>query len=268
MASARHALRQRRELQGLTQEKAAFELRIAVSTYKSWEAGRGTPRVGFRPRIASLLDVSLAEVDAYLDGNQAVAPNGQQVPAWLGHLAALEQGASEIRAFEPIVTHGLLQTVDYSTAVERVAFDEKEAARRVELRIARQSVLYRSPDPLRLRTIIDESALLRRAGSDTVMATQLDHLIETGELDNVTVQIMPLSAAVFLAGFGAFTLFVSPESSEPYMACTEDAVGANYLDRTHDIGEHVALFERLAEAALSPAESVDLIHSVSKERYQ
>jgi hypothetical protein len=253
----------------LTQEGAAHELRVAVSTYRSWESGTKTPRVGYRPRLAKLLDVSLAQVDAYLDdGNGAAAPNGHAVPAWLGHLASLEQGAAEIRTYEPVVINGLLQTVDYATAVERVGSDDEEAAKRVELRMARQDVLRRSPDPLRLWVVLDESTLLRPAGDNAVMADQLDHLVEMAALPNVTMQIMPLRPEVFLVAFGAFKLFVSPESSEPYMAFTEDGVGANYLDRPYDIERHVALFQSLADAALSPGESVDLVRTIAKERYQ
>lgn len=272
MATARHALRQRREQQGLTQEGAAFALRVAVSTYRSWERGEKTPRVGYRPRLAKLLDVSLTQVDTYLSSNgDTAAPNGHAVPAWLGHLASIEQGASQICCFEPVVVHGLLQTAEYAAAVERfdpVPRTEEGVARRVDLRVARQRVLTREPDPLDLSVVLDESVLYRVAGGREVMGAQLDHLTEMAERPNVDLRVLPLDAGVFSAAFGAFKLLSSPGASDPYMACVEDRAGPHYLDRQPEVEAHVLLFNYLSDVALPPAESVDAIRSIAKEKYQ
>ena len=272
MARARQALRQRREQGGWTQESFAFALGVATSTYKSWERGEKTPRVGYRPKLARLLDASLAQVEIYLDGQQMAAPDGHQVPAWLGHLASLEQGASSIWAFEPVVVHGLVQTATYAGAVERVGPasrpPEEEIAQRVKTRIARQGVLVRQPDPLALSVVLDESVLYRVAGDHQVMRRQLDHLAEMADRPNVDVRILSLTAGVFSAAFGAFQVLTSPGGSDPYMACVEDRAGPHYLDRPHEIEAHASLFEYLSGVALSPADSIDLLRSVSKERYQ
>src|SRR4051812_26315004 len=45
-------LKVRREQLGYTQESAAEALGVAVSSYKCWEQGVRTPRVGFRPKLA------------------------------------------------------------------------------------------------------------------------------------------------------------------------------------------------------------------------
>lgn len=271
MASARHALRKRREQRGLTQETAASELRVAVSTFRSWERGEKTPRVGYRPRLARLLDISLAEVDAYLDDTRAAVPNGHAVPTWLGHLASLEQAAARIWAFEPVVVHGLLQTSAYAGAVERVgpgAGPEDEITRRVESRIARQAVLDREPDPLDLSVVLDESVLHRRAGDDDVMGDQLEHLADVALRPNVDLRVLPLTAGVFGAAFGAFQVLTSPGADAPYMACVEDRAGPHYLDRSQEIEAHATLFQYLSEVALPPADSVELLRSVAKEKYR
>lgn len=267
--TARHALRQRREQQGLTQETAAFRLDVAVSTYQSWERGLKTPRVGFRPRLAKLFQVSLAEVDAYLDGNGATTLNGHTVPAWLGHLASLEQAAAHLWAFETTTVQGLLQTADYAFAIERadaVAKSEEGIARRVQTRMARQSVLTREPDPLTLALVLDEAILHRVAGNAEIMAAQLDHLADMAEQPNIDLQVLPLDAGVFV--FGSFTLLASPDSEGPFMAITEDRAGPQYHDRPHEIEVHASLFEYLSDVALPSAESIDLLRSVSKEKYQ
>lgn len=271
MASARHALRKRREQRGLTQEHAASQLRVAVSTFRSWERGEKMPRVGYRPRLARLLDITLAEVDAYLDDSRAAVPEGRAAPTWLGRLASLEQASARIWAFEPVVVHGLLQTPAYAAAVERVGpatGPEDEITRRVHGRIARQAVLDRRPDPLDLSVVLDESVLHRVAGDRDVMRDQLDHLTDTARRPNVDLRIVPLTAGVFGAAFGAFQVLTSPGAAAPYMVCVEDRAGPHHLDGAREIEAHATLFQYLSEVALPPADSVELLRSVSKEKYR
>lgn len=267
MAAARHALRQRREQQGLTQESAAFALRVAVSTFRSWERGEKTPRVGYRPRLAELLGVSLAEVDAYLDGGVA-APNGHAVPAWLGHYASLEQGAAEVRTFEPVVIPGLLQTREYATAVassSHMPDSDDEIAQRVDVRIARQRALDRDPDPLRLFVVIDESVLHRVTGSRAVMAAQIEHLAEMARRPNIDVRVLPFDGRAHCAAWGAFHLITATPAADPFMVCVEDLSGFRYHEAPYAVEDHASLFDHLSAIALSPPETQDLIGSVAKE---
>lgn len=268
MASARHALRQRREQQGLTQENAAFALRVAVSTFRSWERGEKTPRVGYRPRLAELLGVSLAEVDAYLDGSGVTAPNGHAVPAWLGHYASLEQAAAEVRTFEPVVVPGLLQTRDYATAVASTSHtpdSAEEIAQRVEVRIARQRALDRDRDPVRLFVVVDESVLHRVTGSRAVMAAQLDHLADMARRPNVDIRVLPFDGRAHCAAWGAFHLVTAAGSADPFMVCVEDLSGFRYHEAPYAVDDHASLFDHLSATALSPPESQDLIVSIAKE---
>lgn len=266
--TARLALRQRREQRGLTQEGAAFTLDIAVSTYRSWERGEKTPRVGFRPRLAKLLDVTLADVDVYLDGNGAAAPNGHAVPEWLGHYASLEQGAAEIRTFEPIVVPGLLQTRSYATAVAEASHipdSDDQVAQRVDVRMARQRVLERVPDPLQLLAVVDESVLRRVTGSTEVMVDQTDHLLDVAQRPNVDIRLLTFDGRVHCAAWGAFHLLTAPRAPSPFMACTEDMSGFRYHEAPYAVEAHDVLFDHLHSIALSRSDSLDLILSIHKE---
>lgn len=264
----RQRLVERREQLGLTQAEVAAEALCDVGTYRRYESGRSTPRPGDRRPLAKALRWTTTELALALN-DEAAAPNGHVVPRWLDHLASLEQAAAEIQAFEPIVVHGLLQTVDYATAVESIgSFTAAHIAEKVRLRLARQTVLTREPEPLRLSVILDESVLHRIAKDRHVMADQLDHMADLTETANVTVQIMPLSSAVFPAAFGAFSLLVSPNAEDPYMAYVKDGAGPHYLDRPPDIDHHRDLFIHLQAAALSPLDSVDLIRRIAKESYR
>jgi transcriptional regulator with XRE-family HTH domain len=282
MAIPRQRLKARRERQGLTQEQLAQEVGVATSTYAEWEQGSSTPRPGYRPRLAVQLDLTLAELAHLIDDE--IELNGHEVPGWLGHLASLEQAAARICAFETVGVHGLLQIRDYATAVERAEQAAEDAggasasaacdspgaddaiARRVETRMARQGVLERRPDPLRLDIILDESVLYRMAGDRSVMADQLDHLVAAAARPNVDLRVLTFGSGMF--AFGSFTLLSSPGASAPYMAITEDRGGPHYMDRPTELDAHTALYIRLSEVALDPAESIDHITAAAKEHYR
>lgn len=268
MPATRHALRQRREQLDLSQEQVAILLGVCTSAYRAYEAGTSSPRVGRRRRLAEILEWSRAQLNQALDGStEAVASHA--VPGWLGHLASLEQGASQICTFEATTMPGLLQTADYATAVESAdaaPLTDEDVARRVQGRLARQAVLDRQPDPLHLRVVLDESILHRIAGDRETMAGQLDHLVAVAQRPNIDLRILPLNAGVFV--FGSFALLASPDTEAPYMVVVEERAGAHYLDRAHELNAHTALFEHLTENALTPAESVDLICTTNEERYR
>jgi hypothetical protein len=232
---------------------------------------RQIPSARGLPSAAKRLEVSLAEVARWFDGEDTTVPNGLSVPAWLGHFASLEQGASRIWTYEPMVVPGLLQTEAYATAVERREPDpltDEDIARRVEVRLARQAVLERPGDPLRLTAVVDESVLLRTFGDPAVQAEQLDHLVAISARDNVDIRVVPLAGGASAACWGSFSVLTSPGSTEPYMVCTEDRTGVNYLDKGHQVATHIGLFEHVTEVALSPAASLELIRSTAKEHHR
>jgi transcriptional regulator with XRE-family HTH domain len=268
----RQELAQRRREQGYTQETMAQKLGVSPTTYRDWERGIAMPRAGFRPRLARHLNLTLSEVGRLLenDNGRPRVANGLPVPEWLGHRAALEQGAREIWSFEPVAVPGLLQTPQYAAAVEQAdpeQLSSEDITERVDARMERQEVLSRHPDPLILSVILDESVLRRVAGDRSVMAGQLGALVVSAIRPTIEVRVLPLDSGVFLAAFGAFSVFTSPERDEPYMACVEDAAGPHYLDRSPDVATHVKLFHDLCAVALSPGESKDLIQDIAKERY-
>jgi transcriptional regulator with XRE-family HTH domain len=269
MAKPREGLQRRRRQLGLTQETLAEQLGIAVNTYSEWERGVKTPRVGFRPRLADRLDVSLLQIDQWIDGEKAHSLVGIDVPDWLGHFAALEQSACRLCTYEPVAVPGLLQTRAYAAAVQRceiVPPSDDEVERWVRIRLTRQRVLTR-PDPLQLSAVIDESVLHRVPRDRAVMWQQLDHLVGMASRPNVELRVLPLADSVFAAAFGSFTLLASQGSTNPYMACVDDRGGPRYLDRPNEVESYSELFDHLHASSLSPGESVELIRVAAKERY-
>jgi DNA-binding XRE family transcriptional regulator len=271
VAARRDEMRRRREQLGLTQEEAAITLDVASSSYRGWEDGTRTPRVGFRPRLAQVFEMSLVEVHRWFDPHP-VAPAGVEVPGWLGTFAALEQGAAEVWSHQPVSVPGLLQTAAYAAASKRVDTvegvpTEGEVDRWVEHRLARQAVLDREPDPLSLSVVIDESVLHRTTGDGEVMFEQLTHLADAAGRPHIDVRILPFAAGTHVAAFGSFTVLTAPGSTEPYLAIILDRVSAHYLELPSVVAAHVRAFRHLQDVARSPTESIDLIRTVAKERY-
>jgi transcriptional regulator with XRE-family HTH domain len=260
MARRQRLIDRRNELR-LTQAQVADLIGCDRGTYRRCEYGESTPHPGDWGRWAAALGAwTPTEFAVALVEERPL--NGHAVPGWLGVLASFEQAAGRIEAYEATTVHGLLQIAEYATAVESIPTGAN-VARRIEARLARQAVLTRQPDPLALHVILDGSVLHRIAGSREVMAGQLEHLIELAAWPNVTIQVLPLDAGVFV--FGSFTLFTHHGAAEPYAACVEDRAGHHILDRDPDREAHMDLFAYLTEMALSPEMSVNVITVAAKE---
>lgn len=250
----------------LRRSRAAIATRLGrdVGTVGRWETGEQTPHPNDWGDVALAYGLTTPELAVALADPRPL--NGHAVPGWLGVLASFEQGAGRLAAYEPVVVHGLLQTAAYAHAVESVGPDATSLVdQKVETRLARQAVLARSPDPLLLSVVLDESVLHRVAGDRTVMAGQLEHLADIAGAPNVDVRVLALDSGVFSAAFGSFALLTSPGATDPFMAITEDRSGAHYLDRAPEVDAHSALFAYLFDAALPAADSLDVIQAAAKE---
>lgn len=262
----RDALRKRREELGYSQLDFANEIGVAATTYAAWEQGRRNITVGYRRRLAKALNVTMTEVATWFDPVR-VEPDGLS-PTWLGTLAALEQGAAALWTYQPVTIPGLLQTPGYAAAVQRQDFTPRpdgQAEQWVRSRLARQRVLARDPDPLRLAVVIDEATLRRTPGDADVMVGQLEHLATMAKRPNIDLRVTPLHPGVHLAGFGAFTLLTAFGAETPYMVVLTDWGSAHYLERREVVLSHAELFAQLQAMALSPSESTDVCLSIAQE---
>jgi DNA-binding XRE family transcriptional regulator len=235
MGHARRRLIERRlELDPpLSQEQLAHLIGIHPKTLSKIERGLSMPHVGTRRKLADALHWSTVQLALALsESHSGNGRNGHQVPAHLTHFASLEQGATEMRSWAPLMVPGLLQVEGYATAVEYTNITSQSAAdvaQRVDLRLSRQAVLTRDPHPLRLYALLDTSVLLRTVGGPDVMAAQLDHLADMARLPNVSIRIAPLDEQAFLAPVGAFHI-MSDAAGAPSLACPTDLMGVQYIE--------------------------------------
>lgn len=270
--TARVQLAARRKAYGFSQESLAQQLQVTTSAVSRWEQGTSTPKAIYRQPLSRALDMTPVELERLLDidGREITGLNGAHVPSWLGHYAALEQSASELLTFEPLVVPALLQTNAYALAVERayhLPVTEEEVLRRVEVRLARQVVLQRQPSPVEFRCLIDESILHRSIGDRSTMRCQLQHLLDMAMLPNIEIRLVALEDAPYGVAFGAFQLLTSPGSREPYIACSEDLTGKRYHDSADVVVAHHKLFSHLFVRATDPTTTKERINDRMETSY-
>lgn len=225
-------LRHYRKETGLTQVELAEKISYSVSLISQIETGQ-TPAV---PEFAEACDRVLGTGGALcrlLDYRRA-----DRFPTYFRPWVPDEARATIIRAFEPNVVYGLVQTEDYARAL--LYGDEMAVSARIE----RQDILTRDHPPA-LHVVLDESVLYREIGSPAVMREQLGYLVR-GVSATVTIQIVPQENHPGLQG--AWVLATMPDGSE--IAYVETAARGMVTAGQEDIARLTAAWELLRSYAL------------------
>jgi len=186
----------------------------------------------------------------------------------------LEEVATRLRWYEVELVPGLLQTAGYAHTLIRAdnpGLDDEEIARRVELRMARQSVLTRAVNPPTLQVVLGETILQRSIGGPEVMADQLTRLAELSKLPNVSIRVVRVEAGLHAGVMsGPFVLLEFPpngngQPSEPTTVYVDSFTGALYLDKPHEVARYDGAFKDIWRAASDEAVSRDLIIKEARE---
>jgi transcriptional regulator with XRE-family HTH domain len=263
-------LRRLREDQKLTLQEVADRLGWSRATVSRLEKGQTRPHHGDVADLLDLYGVPSPDRDAFITLARETRQRGwwtAYVDVFTGSYVALEDGASQIRTWDPQLIHGLLQTEAYSRAVisaGRMIPDTAEIDRRVAARKVRQGILDRANAP-HLHMVIDEAVLRRPIGGAQVMADQLRALVTAAQRPNVTIQVLTYEKGEHAGLDGRFTILSYPEPADPDVAYVEGTMGNVYLESAEEIGQHVERFERITTAASPPEESIELISHVAKE---
>lgn len=176
------------------------------------------------------------------------------VPAWFSLYVDLEPAASAIRTYEAELIPGILQTRAYALAIYREADPDArpdEIERRVNVRMERQDILDRA-DPPQLHAVLNEASLRRRVGGEEVMAGQLEWLRELARKPHVDIDYLPFDSGAHASMAGAFVIldFPNPED-DPSVVYIDTASAAAYLEKTAELKQYNAIFERVLPRARS-----------------
>ncbi|GAA1416456.1 helix-turn-helix transcriptional regulator [Streptomyces thermospinosisporus] len=267
-----------REDAGLAQDQAARAVGFSAAKLSRIESGKGRrpPTEADVRKLLQLYGTDMYEASVLLKLLQRAGEPGwwqrydkRLMPEWFERLVGLQEAAATIRTFEIQYVPGLLQTAAYTRAVVERGLPNapaSEVQRRVELRMRRAELLLR-PDAPQLWAVIDESVLLRVLGSREVMREQLEHLATMAERPNVTVQIVPLSVTNASAPAIPVTYLRFGGLDLPDVVYLEHIRSANFLEDRDETEEYRIALDRLADEALTPRESLDLLRTTMKERY-
>jgi hypothetical protein len=201
-----------------------------------------------------------------------LASDAQQQGWWhqryrdLPHVAliGLEDSAASIATYQQSLVPGLLQVEEYARAVLRAILPDrqKEAERRLSLRMARQRLLSQENSP-KFWAILDESILRRPIGGQDVLKKQLQHLVEIGESTDVTLQVLPFEAGEHPGLDGGFSIVSFPDPLDPDVVYLEHATSNEYLEDVEPVDRYGFLFDQLRSQSLTPDESIAFLKNVA-----
>lgn len=125
-----------------------------------------------------------------------------------------------------------------------------------------RTLLLERDQPPRLWAILDEAVLRRPIGGRSVMASQLDRLVQAAAQPNVQIQVIPFKAGGHPGIFGPFVLLDFPTDADQPLVMIEAGTGGLYLETTDEIEFYRQRFEHLLARALGPDESTAYIDEI------
>jgi transcriptional regulator with XRE-family HTH domain len=258
-------LRRLRDLAGKSQTQAGAWINKTDTTISKYETGARRIDVGNLRSLCQLYDVEATHV-AFLErlaresGERGWwAAFGSTVPHWFADFLGMETVATEVWTYESEPFPGLLQTEEYARAV----FPNHNPERFTKLRETRQKRLV-DEDPLVLRAVLNEAVLCRVVGGPEMMRRQIRHVIDTAQLPNVTVQVLPFSVGYHPSMTGSFTALRFPEVPMMNTVYVQIRGGALYVEKPPDVDRYTATFERLAELALDEATTISFLEQMER----
>ena len=260
-------LRELRTQAGLTADEVAVRMLVSPAKISRIETG---------VRGASLRDVrDLCEIYGADQGERerlAALVRESKQPSWWQQYdlpnatyVGLEAAAVSMLDYESSVIPGLLQTEDYAHAIlEGFLYDASPELiqQQLEVRMTRQQLLHGERAP-QLWTVIDEAALHRVVGGPAVMRAQLESLVESAALANVTVQVIPFEAGAH-PGMDSTFVLLHLEEEVADVVYIEGLVGNLYQESPSDLARYRRAFDELRAIALSPKDSIARVSGIAK----
>ncbi|MGW2639580.1 helix-turn-helix domain-containing protein [Streptomyces sp. NPDC001348] len=265
-------LRRLRERADLSATQAAALIGATQSRVSNIEAGRygvSTDRVRTIAHYYDCTDEPLIEALAALTGERRRGwweEYRDVLSPRMLDLTEVEHHATELRVAHVINIPGLLQTVDHARALFSHTvppLKPHEIEHRVSHRIKRQEILHREQPPP-YAAIIHEAALRMRVGDRATVRAQLEHLNAIGELDHLTITVIPFDNGPFHTSGQGIDYFHGPVTQLDTVQLDTDH-GAELIDSPAQLERYRLILDRLQQAALPSAKSRDFIAQLAKD---
>ncbi|NED73056.1 helix-turn-helix domain-containing protein [Streptomyces sp. BBFR115] len=264
------ALRQYRQAAKMDQPQAAEIIAASQARISRLESGHVTARVIEVRLLLDAYGVDDPEIRAKLEN---LAKHSKNRGWWLEHAEhlrpdyvdhiALEDDATYIREWQPVMVPGLLQTPAYAEAVIAGGphyIDPERIAELVKVRVGRQAKIEEGGASY---TAILWEAVLRHPLVDVgIHREQLSTILEVGKRKNVTIQVLPFSAGVLAGYSSAFYSFSFDEEPTVEAVAMDNLRGTSVLEGPEDLAAYANAFDLLRSAALAPDASAKLIRGI------
>lgn len=243
-------LRRIRELHHLTQDELRRRLRWSLATVASIETARRTPPDTFGERCDELFG---------LPGTfEHLADAVRAAQMWLADYKQYESTAQVIKIWSTLLVPGLFQTREYARAVlwagRPIGRTDEELEADLAERMDRQKLLER-PDPPEIWAVLHEAVVKQPTESIKATKAQLRKLLTLARRPNVTIQIVPFSAACHIGSDGPFTLYCGDDHPQIAFAEGRREIG-RLIDQRNEVADVERTYDRLRAAALSPEASI------------
>ncbi|MFC5669763.1 helix-turn-helix domain-containing protein [Streptomyces incanus] len=264
------ALRQYRQAAKLDQPQAADVIAASQARVSRLESGHVTARVIEVRLLLDAYGVKDPEVRSKLED---LAKHSKNRGWWLEHAAhlrpdyvdhiALEDDATYIREWQPVMVPGLLQTPAYAEAViggGPHCIEPERVTQLVKVREGRQAKI--DEGGASYTAILWEAVVAQPLVAAGIHREQLAAILEIGKRKNVIVQVLPFSAGVLAGYSSAFSSFSFDEEPTVEAVAMDNLRGTSVLEGPEDLAAYANAYDLLRSAALAPDASAKLIRGI------
>ncbi|MFG1874531.1 helix-turn-helix transcriptional regulator [Sphaerisporangium sp. NPDC049003] len=253
-----YELRRYRLEAGLVQAELAHRIGYATSVVGMVETARRPPG----KRFAELCDQVLG-LDGVLTRLCSIA-RWETVPEFFRDWMDVEQEATLLRSWDPLLIPGLFQIEAYARRVieGEPGLTTAQRDEHVAARLRRKAILARESPPV-IVTLMDESVLRRPLGGHAVMREQLEYLLDIAQHARVTIQVVPYSAESTAGMLSAFTL--AELQGSPHIVYVESSARGQVIEDRSTLAKVAARYEAIRAEAHAQYVSLQLIKDVMKQ---
>lgn len=266
-------LRGLRNEHGMTVEEVAERLLCSATKISRLETGIRRPSLRDVRDLCALYELDEATAAEFM----SLARGAREAGWWtqyddlnLDPYIGLEQEATTITCYSMCYVPGLLQTEDYARGIIKTVAPKMDAhvvQQRVEARLRRQQLLEDDSRP-RYHVLLDEAVIRRGVGGPSLMAAQLDKILDAVHREKATVQVIPFTAGAYAAADGYFVLLEFEEESNLWpIVYIEGLTDNQYLQRRADIARYRETIEYLRERALDTHDSIKFMAD-ARDKYE
>ncbi|OKI75219.1 helix-turn-helix domain-containing protein [Streptomyces sp. CB02414] len=250
-----------REHAGLSRAEFAAMVQYSKHTVESVELGRRMPDEAFVERA----EEALGNTGALRRAARHLTRGEAGLAAWFRRWARLEREAVSLSTYECRLVPGLLQSEEYARAVFEGTIPlrtDEELEEQLAARMERQAILRERPT-VPFSFIVEEHVFRRRFGDAEAMRGLLDHVLELTAPRNVTLQVVPVGAALHACLDGPVQVLETLEGRR--LGYSEGQQNGRLISDPKEMSLLCQRYETLRSQALNPQESRDLLERLRGE---